>query len=27
MAQQPLVGQGFLIIETSRSHTPTHRTR
>jgi hypothetical protein len=25
MTQQPLVGQGFLIIEASRSHSDTPR--
>jgi len=27
MAQKPLVGQGLLTIEASRSHTHTHHTR
>jgi hypothetical protein len=27
MAQQPLVGQGLLIIDTSHDHTQTHHTR
>jgi hypothetical protein len=27
LAQQPLVGQGLLIHEVSRSHTTTHHSR
>ena len=27
MAQQPLAGQGPLILEVSRSHTVTHHTQ
>jgi hypothetical protein len=27
MAQQPLVSQGLLIIEASRSHSDTHHSR